>query len=257
MKQIIITGASRGFGKEITLKIAEEGEEVHLHLISRSSSEETQIEAEKHGARVTTYAQDLTEFNRLQPLMDDIFDHFESSEKSEYLGLINNAGTLHPIGPLGKYDVDDYRQNLEINYVSPTLITHLFIQKTQNMPVEKRVIFISSGAAKKAYHGWSHYCSTKAGINMLMETAALEQESMEYPVKLAAFNPGRIETDMQKLIRQQSPEDFPKVDDFIASKTDGRMGSPKQMAGVVAGLMMNDDYPSGEFVKGKAVNNEQ
>ena len=129
------------------------------------------------------------------------------------------------------------------------LLTHLFISAVQEKELEKRVVFISSGAAQKAYRGWTHYCSTKAGLDMLMQAIALEQSDRERPVRVAAFNPGRIETDMQKLLREQSPEDFPAVDDFVAAATDGRTGSPRGAARKLAGLVLSADYPHGRTVR--------
>ncbi len=248
MNHIIITGTSRGFGKEIAIKLA--SQDTYLHLVARSASRTAAEDIREQGGEATEYQRDLTDFSQAENLMKRIFSSFET-EAADFIGLVNNAGTLHPMGPLGKYDAKDYRNNLEINFVTPAVLTHLFVQRIQELPIEKRVVFISSGAAQKPYEGWSHYCSTKAGINMLLQTVHKEQQKQTHPVKVIGFNPGRIETDMQALIRMQDEEDFPAVQDFIDAKKDGRTGSAAEQAAVLAEIMRKNDFPDGRIIDGK------
>ncbi len=244
MEEIIITGASRGFGRHVAHQLAKEGR--RLHLISRSDPKETANEVRKRGGDVKTWPMDLSLTDRLEGSFKPVLNAIDK-EAADFIGLINNAGTLKPVGPLGKYDTAGYRTHLELNYVSPAVLTHLFVKRFQDVPVAKRVLFVGSGASRRPIHGWSHYCSSKAGIDMLAKTVALEQDSMEHSVKIAVFNPGRIETDMQKLLRELDEEDFPLVDDFIASATDGRNLPPEQMAEELADIFTGDNFPHGEI----------
>lgn len=245
MEEIIITGASRGFGREVAIKLAQPGR--RLHLISRSDAEETASEVRNKGAETETWSIDLSLTDRLEKAFEPVLDELQKKEP-DFIGLINNAGTIEPVGPLGKYGTSDYRAHLELNYVAPALLTHLFVKRFQSVPVIKRVLFVGSGASSKIIHGWSHYCSSKAGVDMLAKTAALEQEVQKHPVEIAVFNPGRIETDMQEIIRKKDKEDFPRVDDFIASATDGRNLPPGQMAEELARIFMGKKFPHGEIV---------
>lgn len=247
MKHIIITGASRGFGKEIAIQLADT--ETKLYLAARSTSHLTLEKVQEEGGQAAEFQRDLTDFEQTENLIESIFSSIDENQ-TDFIGLVNNAGTLNPIGPLGKYDARAYRDNLEINFVAPAVLTHLFVQHIQDLKVEKRVVFISSGASRKPYEGWSHYCSTKAGVDMLMRTAHLEQQRKSHPVKMMGFNPGRIETDMQELIRMQDEEDFPAVQDFIDAKHDGRTGSAEELAGVLAGFLKGNEFPAGEVVSG-------
>jgi NAD(P)-dependent dehydrogenase (short-subunit alcohol dehydrogenase family) len=83
---------------------------------------------------------------------------------------------------------------------------------------------------------------------MLAKTAALEQKLQKHRVEIAVFNPGRIETDMQEVIRQKDTDDFPLVDDFIASEKDGRNLPPEQMAEELARIFTGKEFPHGEIV---------
>lgn len=248
MKHIIITGSSRGFGKEIAKQLA--APQTRLYLVSRSTSRRTRELVRERDGEATEYQRDLIDSQQVENLINMVFTSIDE-DRADYIGLINNAGTLNPIGPLGKYEASDYRNNLEINFVAPAMLTHHFVHRVQQLPLEKRVAFISSGAAQKPYVGWSHYCSTKAGTDMLMKTVHKEQQRMERPVKVMGFNPGRIETDMQELIRMQKEEDFPAVQDFIDARDDGRTAPPEKLAGVLAQLMTAEDFPDGEIVNGK------
>lgn len=244
-KHIIITGASKGFGRDLSVHLAESG--TVLHLVARSDMSDQVHELEARGAEVHTWRQDLTLTGELNDFVAGIAATI-SSQDTAYLGLVNNAGMIDPVGPAGKYDYQDYKKNLEINFVAPLLLAHAFIHHFQAWSPVKRVVMISSGAAGKPYHGWSHYCSTKAGVDMFVRTICIEQEKQRYPVEIMAFNPGRIGTDMQKTIRETSEEDFPMVHDFIAAYKEGKIGDSSEIAGGLARLMMAEFFPFGEVL---------
>jgi len=244
MQEIIITGASRGFGRHVAIKLAKPGQ--RLHLISRSEATETAAEVRKLGAETKVWSIDLSKTAELEKLFSPVLDSIRVGE-ADLIGLINNAGTLNPVGPLGKYSTEEYRSHLELNYVSPAVLTHLFVKRYQDEPITKRVLFVGSGASQRPIHGWSHYCSSKAGVDMLAKTIALEQDSMEHKVETAVFNPGRIETDMQELLRNLDKEDFPLVDDFIASAKDGRNLPPGEVAEKLVQSFTGENYPHGEI----------
>jgi benzil reductase ((S)-benzoin forming) len=245
MQEIIITGASRGFGRHLAVKLARPGR--RLHLISRSTASDTATEAKEKGSEANTWQIDLSRTDRLEEEFHPLLDSLDTNE-TDFFGLINNAGTIEPVGPLGKYAASDYRAHLELNYVAPAILTHLFVKRFQTLPAPKRVVFVGSGASRRPIHGWSHYCSSKAGIDMLAKTAALEQKLQKHRVEIAVFNPGRIETDMQEVIRQKDTDDFPLVDDFIASEKDGRNLPPEQMAEELARIFTGKEFPHGEIV---------
>ncbi len=244
MQEIIITGASRGFGRHLAIQLAHPDR--RLHLISRGDSTETATEAKKKGSDIKSWQIDLSRTDKLEEAFHPVLDSLHTNE-TDFLGLINNAGTIEPVGPLGKYAASDYRAHLELNYVAPAILTHLFVKRFQTLPTSKRVVFVGSGASRRPIQGWSHYCSSKAGIDMLAKTAALEQQTQKHPVQIAVFNPGRIETDMQEVIRGKSEEDFPRVDDFIASETDGRNLPPEQMAEELARIFTGKKFPHGKI----------
>jgi benzil reductase ((S)-benzoin forming) len=251
MRHLIITGASKGFGQAIALAWADQFPDTTYHLIARSDSEQTkeQLLARQPDATVFCYRQDLSETINLKGLTDQLASHIHAT--SDQIVLINNAGTLQPIGPAGKYEASAYHQNLELNYVAPLMLSHWFLESYQSWQTDKRIVCISSGAAQHPYYGWSHYCSTKAGVDMFVRTVALEQSKAEYPVDILGFNPSRIETNMQEQIRSQEQDDFAEVEDFKESAQDGRNNPPEKLANALVTVIRDRAYENGEIVRGK------
>lgn len=245
MKHIIITGASRGFGTSVANASAESG--TRLHLVARSDMTDLKSELEQKGAEVTTYTADLSKTENSEAWFSEVAENIER-ESAEAVILYNNAGMLHPIGPIGKYSASDYRKNLEINFVAALMAGHLFVQSFGDYPCIKRVINISSGAARNPYHGWSHYCSTKAGLDMFTRCLSLEQKEQAYPVEALSFSPGPIDTGMQDEIRAKSKDDFANVDKFISLKQSGNLGDPDEAAGVLHKLVWKKDFPDGQIL---------
>lgn len=246
MKHVIITGASKGFGASLTRKMIGSGQ--CYHLIARGQMDDLVAEIEKQGATVFRYAFDLSETGEIEGLMNRIAGSI-TPESATFIALVNNAGMLSPIGPVGKYDAGTYHKNLQVNFTAPAMLSHCFIQKFQHYTAVKRIVMISSGAANNPYHGWSHYCSTKAGVDMLTKCIALEQSKMEHPVHCISFNPGRMETDMQREIRNVGKNDFEMVDDFIRARNQGELGDPDAVAAILADQLFADRFPNGRILR--------
>ncbi|MDI6402138.1 SDR family NAD(P)-dependent oxidoreductase [Balneolaceae bacterium ANBcel3] len=244
-KHYIITGASRGFGKDLALALS--GENSVLHLFARSNMDALRKELRKSGSEVYFTELDLLEKDAPKELMAQVERNVNRSE-TERIVLINNAGMLEPVGPAGKHDGDLFRKHLELNFVVPIALTHVFIEACQKEPCHKRVVMVSSGAADKPYYGWSHYCSSKAGLNMFVKVMGLEQEQQPDPIEVMAFNPGRIDTQMQEIIRNTSEEDFPMVNDFINAFKEGKIGESAEIAQRLARRIQSDYFPSGKIL---------
>nr|MDA3886122.1 SDR family NAD(P)-dependent oxidoreductase [Candidatus Delongbacteria bacterium] len=124
-----------------------------------------------------------------------------------------------------------------------------FIERTLNYSCEKRIINISSGAAKKPYDGWSTYCSSKAALDMLTRCVNVEQNKKEFPVNVISFDPGIMDTEMQNDIRQSNKEDFSQLSRFIDFKENGALLSAEFVADKVIEVLSSDNFQTGEFIK--------
>ncbi|MEX0779181.1 MAG: (S)-benzoin forming benzil reductase [Balneolales bacterium] len=254
MKHVIITGASKGFGLSLARKMIGTGQ--CYHLIARSRMDDLVSDIEKQGATVFQYTFDLSQTAEIEGLMNRIAENI-APETTTFVALINNAGMLSPIGPMGKYDAGTYHKNLQVNFTAPAMLSHGLIANFQHYKATKRIVMVSSGAANNPYYGWSHYCSTKAGVDMLTKCIALEQSKMEFPVQCISFNPGRMETDMQREIRKVSKDDFEMVEDFIRAKNQGELGDPDIIAAMLAEQLFAKNFPNGEIVSRKQLGVKQ
>ncbi len=97
------------------------------------------------------------------------------------------------------------------------------------MPV-RRIVNISSGAARRPIFGWGAYCAAKAGLDMASRVAQLEAATRGHPVEVSSLAPGVIDTGMQETVRGASPEDFVDVERFRAMKTEGTLRSAADVA---------------------------
>lgn len=247
MKHYIITGASRGIGRHLSTLSA--ATDTVLHLIARSNLNELKQEIDDNESQALCYEFDLSHTSEIGSLLTEIIGKNIDLSQAEAIYLINNAGMLEPVGPIGKYDVDDYKKNLEVNFVAPSLICHEFIKLTKDFKGIKRILNVSSGAALNPYHGWSHYCSTKAGLDMMTRCIALEHSP---ELGCVGYNPGRTDTAMQEVIRNSSEQDFMYAKSFVDAYHQGLLNPPEKVAAHILEVLHADDFPNGEIVKYKS-----
>lgn len=217
MQTYYITGTSRGIGKALAEK-ALENENAHVYGISRTHS----IEHERYHP-IEMDLSDLDALKKWEP---------GEHENIERLALINNAGTLGSIKPVGKDEDEVFEHAFDLNMSAPAILINKFIRKFQETPGEKLIVNISSGAGKNAIDGWSSYCSSKAGLDMFSRVVEEEQRIHEhpYPFRVLAIEPGIVETRMQEEIRSTDETDFSSVERFRESKANGLLADPNEVA---------------------------
>ena len=240
MNFFIITGTSKGLGEAIAKKLV--SPENQLACISRSKNLDLMDLAEHKNCVLDYYEFDLTETSNIKSLMNDMISKIDKSKVNK-ITLINNAGTVEPIKPMGRSDDSDIQTNITLNLISPSILINNFIKYTKDIPVKKDIFNISSGAATRAVYGWAPYCSSKAGINLLTQTIALEMEETEYSVY--SFSPGVVDTSMQKRIRSSSEEDFVELNRFIGLKEEGKLLKPSLVAEKIIELLENNELKNG------------
>jgi benzil reductase ((S)-benzoin forming) len=122
------------------------------------------------------------------------------------------------------------------------LITDAFVRETQDWKCPKKVLNMSTGAARRPISGWSAYCAAKAGLEMYAHSLVLEQESSPYPVKVVSFSPGVVDTEMQQEIRHADPSIFPELNKFISYKEQGKLLNPEEVADAIIALIHSSDF---------------
>ncbi|MFO7752936.1 MAG: (S)-benzoin forming benzil reductase [Desulfobacteraceae bacterium] len=245
MNYYITTGTSSGMGAAVAELLLDEPA-TQFCISRRKNRALVKLAAERE--RPLHYLQrDLFDHGELPGLMEEIFSMVDL-ENAERISLVNNAGTLDPVGPSPANDPEEVHKSVHINLITPMTLSSLFIKHLQHAPVEKTIVNISSGAAKRPIWGWSAYCTTKAAIEMYTRTAAEEQKGREHPVRLFAFSPGIVDTPMQEKIRNTPLELFKNRDNFIEYQEKGNLLDPFFAARHVIALSKDTDRENGALV---------
>jgi benzil reductase ((S)-benzoin forming) len=225
MKAIIITGTSNGLGQAIFDNLWDK--KLLIISFSRKFLEYQERIARENPTTVRLITQDLSDISSLL-LKLDLLNKLLLNEVEEII-FINNAGVIDPIGKIGCLSSELVINSININLTAPLLITNaLFaMQKTSSLKI--KVLNISSGAANYPIDGWALYCTTKAGYKMFLEVLQEQilgdQNSIFYNI-----DPGVMDTKMQEKIRLSNKLEFPKLDDFINLKSDGKLQQPNEVA---------------------------
>lgn len=189
-KTVMITGASRGIGAEAARVFADAG--ANVALLARSTDEIGQI-AGDIGANAIAIPCNVARYGEMSSAVETTVRAFGGLDV-----LINNAGVIEPISRLVDAEPEGWAQVIDIN------LKGVFNGMHAAVPVMKAagggsVLTISSGAAHNAIEGWSHYCASKAAVNML--NRSLHKEEGENGIRAIGLSPGTVATQMQREIK--------------------------------------------------------
>jgi benzil reductase ((S)-benzoin forming) len=231
MRLAIVTGGSRGLGASLCEQLDADG--FRLTEFSRSAPHPYSV------------AVDLSDPLASRVQLDNVLAGIDTESVTELL-VVHNAGTLDPIGPASRKAPAALVANLNTNLVSPIAILAGTVAKFQDNPCRKVVVCVSSGAALRAFSGWSLYDAAKAGMEHFIRTLALEQTAQPHPFIAVNFDPGVIDTEMQALIRSSTKVDFPDVERFVQRKEKGQLAPPAKVAASLVALLSRHDLVGGE-----------
>jgi benzil reductase ((S)-benzoin forming) len=222
MRLAILTGGSKGLGLALSEALSERGYRV--------------LEFSRGAPHAYSVRMDLSVPSESHHIMNAALAAL-GGERVEDLLVINNAGTLDPIGPAARKDRDAILANLNTNFTAAILVLTTVVAHFQAIECRKVVANISSGAAQKGYAGWSLYCAAKAGMENFIRALALEQQIEHHPFIPVNIDPGVMDTEMQALIRISSAADFPEIERFIKRKEQGALASPVDIAAAVCRIL--------------------
>ena len=200
-KTVLITGASRGIGEAAAQTFIEAGANVMLTARNFSKLETRKKDL---GDRAEFFAGDISDPNFVIELVDFCFQHFGALDI-----LINNAGTILPIGRIHEISPAEWSNVIDTNLKSVFYTVNAVLPKM----IEKRegtILNVSSGAAHNPLEAWSHYCSSKAGAAML--TKCLHNEYFQYGIRSMGLSPGTVATQMQAEIKESGINQVSKLD---------------------------------------------
>lgn len=232
-KIALVTGGSRGLGKNMALKIAQKGIDVILTYNSKKEEAlEVVAEIEKMGQKAVALQLDAGEVKSFDSFFDQVKLALNTTFATDHFDfLINNAGIgIHV--PFAETTEENFDLLLNIHFKGVFFLT----QKALTLLKDGgRIINLSSGLARFTSPGYSAYASMKGGVETLTKYLAKELGTRGIAVNVVA--PGAIETDFGGgLVR-----DNEQVNKYLASVTAlGRVGLPDDIGGVVAFLCTED-----------------
>jgi meso-butanediol dehydrogenase / (S,S)-butanediol dehydrogenase / diacetyl reductase len=188
----LITGASRGIGRAIALRFAEEGADLFLVATGHGPLEETQALAEAHGATVQRHAADVSQRAAVQAMVDAALAAFGNIDV-----LVNNAG-VYKAARLVDTTPEDFDRILQVNLYGAFHVMQLVLRHMQARGSGK-VVNIASTAGKWGSTNQSAYNASKHALVGLTRCAALEMGA--HGVNVNAICPGFVQTDMLESFR--------------------------------------------------------
>jgi benzil reductase ((S)-benzoin forming) len=224
----IITGSSKGIGKTLVDKLLEKDENQVIG-IARSPYEMAHPRFLNLSLDLSNVKETLKSLDRMMPQGD--FDK---------IVLVNNAGMIGPIEHLGNMDPKSIHQVFMLNTIAPAILMNDFVHKYGSLKeVDRLIINISSGAAKKAIDGWACYSASKSAINMLSEAAVVEAELDATGIRIFSVAPGVVDTYMQAEIRNADVKAFSTLSKFVGLKENQQLSSPLHTASKIIELIDN------------------
>lgn len=151
--------------------------------------------------------------------------------------LVNNAGVVNPVGPLGEQDPAAVVRAVSLNVAAPLALAAAVVRAANG--AQARILHISSGAARNPYPGWSVYCATKAALDQHARAVALDGDARVRAVSLA---PGVIDTGMQAEIRATPESRFPMRERFVQMKSQGTLAAPEVSARKIVDYLFDASF---------------
>lgn len=236
-KTILVTGGSRGIGKEVALKYAENGYNVVINYVS----DKTDVEAIKNellekGAHDVLLAKaDVTNAEQIEELVKQAIEKFGAIDV-----LVNNAGITKD-NLLMRMSEEEFDKVIEVNlkgtYIVTKAVTKYMMKKRKGS-----IINLSSVVGVAGNAGQCNYSASKAGIIGFTKSVAKELASRN--IRANAVAPGFIETDMTSVLSDSVKEN---IYSQIPLK---RMGTAKEVAELV--YFLGEDTSS--YITGQVIN---
>ncbi|WP_066072424.1 SDR family NAD(P)-dependent oxidoreductase [Neobacillus soli] len=192
-KVVMITGASKGLGRALTLAFAKEGARLAICARSLESLRRVQEEAEDFGVEVLAVTADISKPRDVERFVAMTVEAYGQIDV-----LINNASILgpSPMPLLLDYPEDDFAEVLRVNAVSPFLVTRRVIPGMLERNVGS-IINVTSEAGHTGFAGWGAYGISKFAVEGLTQTWA--DELSETNIRVNMVDPGEMDTDMHQL----------------------------------------------------------
>ena len=224
-KVAIVTGASRGIGRAIALRLGKDGAKVIVGYSRQAEKAQEVVAAiEKEGGQAVAVQADMGNLADVRRLFEEARQRFGKLDI-----LVNNAG-ISAFKPIAMLTEEDFDRMFTINTKGPLFALQ---QAAHQIADGGRIINISTGGTATSAPGAGLYTASKAALEQF--TMSLAKELGSRGVTVNAVLPGMTETDM---FEEVAPPEFKEM--AIGMTALGRLGKPEDIADVVAFLASDD-----------------
>ena len=235
-KSALITGATRGIGKQIAITLAKQGYNIALNYRKENEElENTKKEIEEIGVQVLAVKGDVANFEECENFVKQVIERFGQIDV-----LVNNAGITKDM-LLMRMKKEDFEQVIDTNLVGTFNVTKNVVPYMMKAR-SGRIINISSVVGISGNAGQTNYSASKAGIIGFSKSLAKEIASRNILVNAVA--PGFIETNMTDVLKDDVKQEIAKN---IPLR---RMGTTQDVANVVKFLASDDS----SYITGQVIN---
>lgn len=255
---IVITGASRGFGKALALRLAKILHcPVHFSLSGRSivdleaTRSEIMVLREGRETKCDLTAADLGDLSQLAMSASALlkpYDELNSTALCTRVIFVSNAGSLGPLCYIGTGDTTNLslvsaavNLNVTASYFLTSEVMRLYKGRTELLFVN-----ISSLCAVQAFDSWGVYCAGKAARDMFYKVLAAENKGSD--VRVLNYAPGPLDTDMQKEIRESPTAHRETQEYFKELKAKGQLVTCEDSAAKCSAVIFEDEFESGAHI---------
>lgn len=222
----LITGAGRGIGRAIAVRLAREG--YSAIVVDRDGASAEKVAEEVGGIAAQC---DVTDVKAVNQLTDSV---------PELDVLVNNAG-IFPPAPIATVDPEEFRRVMDVNVLGPLILIQAFLP--QLSAARGSVVNIASMAAKLPVPGTAAYAPSKAALLSLTKLCAVELASSG--VRFNAIGPGGVETEGTASV-SADPRREARFNELVPL---GRRAKPEDIADVVPFLVGDDArYITGQVI---------
>ena len=237
MKTVLITGGSRGIGKAVAMKFAENGYQIIINYVSdKTDTEQLKKELLQAGASdILLIKADVSNSEDVKNMVKESIEKFEKIDV-----LVNNAGITKD-NLLMRMSEEEFDKVIQINLKGTYLVTK---EVTRYMMKKKKgsIVNLASVVGVAGNAGQCNYAASKAGIIGFTKSVAKELASRN--IRANAVAPGFIETDMTNILKDEIKEN---INSQIPLK---RMGTAREVAELV--YFLGED--SSSYITAQVIN---
>ena len=234
-KTALVTGASRGIGRAIAIRLASEGAAVAINYAGNAkAAEEVKSIIEAAGGKAMLVQADVSSAESVEAMIKEVVEAFGGIDI-----LVNNAGITRD-GLLMRMKEEDWdaviNTNLKGVFYCTKAVSKLMMKKRAG-----RIVNMASVVGLTGNAGQANYAAAKAGVIGFSKTMAKELASRGITVNMVA--PGYIDTDMTAVLSESVRETM------VSGIPLGRAGTPEDVANAVLFLVSDDaSYITGQVI---------